>query len=56
MYSPLVKKSMAIGRIDMAFAVHGTQLEVRGKQLNAKAMAHNLPFDDPKKTKRTAKG
>jgi len=56
MYSPLVKKSMAIARIDTAFAVHGTQLEVRGKQLNAKAIAHNLPFDDPKKTKRTAKG
>ncbi len=56
MYSPLVKKSMAIARIDTPFAVHGTPLEVRGKNVRAKAIAHSIPFDDPKKTKRTAKG
>jgi len=56
MYSPLVKKSMALARIDTPFAVHGTPLEVRGKNVAAKAMAHSIPFDDPKKTKRTAKG
>jgi aminomethyltransferase len=56
MYSPLVRKSMAIARIDTQFAVQGTPLEVRGENVKAKAIAHTLPFDDPKKTKRTAKG
>ena len=56
MYSPIVKKSMAMARIDTPYAVHGTALEVRGKTMTAKAVAHTLPFDDPKKTKRLAKG
>ncbi|PKM05828.1 MAG: hypothetical protein CVV17_02840, partial [Gammaproteobacteria bacterium HGW-Gammaproteobacteria-7] len=33
----------------------GVPLEVRGS-LSAKAIAHSLPFDDPEKKKRTAKG
>jgi aminomethyltransferase len=37
-------------------AVAGTRLEVRGKQLQATATAHTLPFDDPEKSKRTAVG
>jgi aminomethyltransferase len=56
MYSKLSKASMAIARLDVPFAVHGTQLEVRGKAVNGAAMAHRLPFDDPKKVKRTALG
>jgi aminomethyltransferase len=56
MYSPLTRKSMALARIDKPFAVHGTPLEVRGKNVTAKAIAHTIPFDDPKKTKRTVKG
>ena len=56
MYSQLTKKSMAIARLDVSVAVHGTRLEVRGKNLKAPAIAHTLPFDDPEKKKRTAVG
>ncbi len=56
MYSKLTKKSMAIARVDTPFATHGQKLEVRGKTVNGGAIAHTLPFDDPKKTKRTAVG
>jgi aminomethyltransferase len=52
MISTLTGKSMAIARLDVACAVHGTHLTVAGKP----AMAHSLPFDDPKKLKRTAVG
>ena len=56
MYSSLTKKSMAIARLDVPVAVHGTRLEVRGKTVTGGAMAHTLPFDDPEKKKRTAVG
>ena len=56
MYSPLVKKSMGIARLDVDCAVKGTKLEIRNKSGSIKATAQPLPFDDPKKTKRTAKG
>ncbi|KRA00118.1 aminomethyltransferase [Mesorhizobium sp. Root157] len=56
MYSPLVKRSMAIVRLDVDCAVQGTDLEVRNASGTVKAKAHPLPFDDPKKLKRTAKG
>lgn len=55
MYSRLTGKSMAIARLQPAYAKQGTPLEVKG-QLNTTAIAHTLPFDDPEKTKRTAKG
>ncbi|BAF87375.1 aminomethyltransferase [Azorhizobium caulinodans ORS 571] len=55
-YSTLTGKSMAIARLDVDKAVQGTPLEVRGKSLSAKAIAHTLPFDDPEKKKRTALG
>ncbi|MEK1898752.1 MAG: glycine cleavage T C-terminal barrel domain-containing protein, partial [Rhizobium sp.] len=55
-YSALTKKSMAIARLDVDKAVHGTKLEVRGKTLKTSAIAHTLPFDDPEKKKRTAIG
>jgi aminomethyltransferase len=55
-YSTLTKKSMAIARLDVDKAVHGTPLEVKGKGMQAKAIAHQLPFDDPEKKKRTAIG
>jgi len=32
------------------------KLEVRGKNVRCSAIAHTIPFDDPKKTKRTAIG
>ncbi len=56
MVSPLTKKSMAIARLDPAAAVQGTALEIRGRKLKARAIAHALPFDDPDKKKRTAVG
>lgn len=56
MYSTLTGKSMAIARLDLAMAAQGTRLEVRGKRVNAAAIAHALPFDDPEKKKRTALG
>lgn len=55
MYSRLTGKSMAIARLEPGYATQGTPLEVKG-QLNTTAIAHTLPFDDPEKTKRTAKG
>jgi aminomethyltransferase len=55
MYSRLTGKSMAIARLDPDRAVHGTPLEVRGS-VETKAIAHQLPFDDPRKEKRIAKG
>lgn len=56
MYSPLVEKSMGIARLDVDCAVKDTKLEIRNKGGAIKATAQPLPFDDPKKTKRTAKG
>jgi aminomethyltransferase len=53
MYSSLTKKSMALARLDVPVAVHGTKLEIRGKNVNGPATAHSLPFDDPQKKKRT---
>lgn len=56
-YSKLTtKKSMAIMRVDVACAKDGVPLEVRGKNVTAKAKAHPINFDDPEKKKRTAVG
>ena len=55
-YSSLTKQSMAIARLDVDKAVHGTPLEVKGKTLQVKAIAHTLPFVDPEKKKRTVVG
>ncbi|MFM8606632.1 MAG: aminomethyltransferase family protein [Hyphomicrobiales bacterium] len=55
-YSKLTKKSMAICRMDVDVAKQGTPLEVRGKNLKARAIAHTITFDDPEKKKRTAVG
>lgn len=56
MVSSLTNRSMAIARLDVPYAVQGKPLEVRGKTVNGPAIAHTLPFDDPKKLKRTAVG
>ena len=55
MYSRLSKRSMAIARMSVSCSVPGIALQVRGSQESA-AVTHALPFDDPEKTKRTAKG
>jgi aminomethyltransferase len=56
MYSTLAKRSMALARLEVPVAVHGTRLEIRGKNLKGPAIAHTLPFDDPEKKKRMAVG
>lgn len=56
MFSTLTEKSMAIARLDVDKAVHGTPLEVRGATVTGPAIAHTLPFDDPDKKKRTVVG
>lgn len=53
-YSKITKKSMAIARMDVDRAIQGAPLEVRGVNLNARAIAHSMPFDDPEKKKRSA--
>ena len=55
MYSRLSKRSMAIARMSVACSEPGIAVQVRGS-LEASASTHALPFDDPQKTKRTAKG
>ena len=56
MVSPISKASMAIARLAVDCAVPGTALEVVNANGTIPAVAHALPFDDPKKLKRTAKG
>ena len=56
MFSPVLKKSLALARLEVPYAVHGKKLEIRGKNLKAAATAHTLPFYDPDKKKRTAVG
>jgi aminomethyltransferase len=55
-FSPLHKKSLPLGRLDLQCAVDGTRLEIRGKNLKGTATARTLPFYDPEKKKRTAVG
>ncbi|ELK3538108.1 TPA: aminomethyltransferase family protein [Pseudomonas aeruginosa] len=55
MYSRLTGRSMAIARMTTDCAEQGVPLQVRGS-LQVNALAHTLPFDDPEKKKRTAKG
>jgi aminomethyltransferase len=54
MVSTLTGKSMAIARMDVEFAVHGSKISVDRKSGSVNAIAHTLPFDDPQKKKRTA--
>lgn len=54
MYSRQTGRSLAIARMDVAVARQGTPLEVRGKSVACKAIAHPITFDDPQKKKRTA--
>ena len=55
MFSRLSGRSMALARLDVPYAEHGVPLEIRGS-LQATASSHSLPFDDPDKQKRIAKG
>lgn len=55
MTSRLHSRSLALARLRPDVAVGGVALELRGS-MAAAAIAHALPFDDPLKSKRTAKG
>ena len=55
MVSRLSNRSMAIARLDPAYAIPGRALELRGAAMTSAATTASLPFDDPQKTKRTAK-
>jgi aminomethyltransferase len=56
MVSKLTGRSLGIARLDLAAAAPGTALTLVGAQGTVAATAQPLPFDDPKKTKRTAVG
>ena len=56
MVSTLTHRSMAIARLAVDVAVHGTPLTIAGRTVKGPAVAHTLPFDDVKKTKRNAVG
>jgi aminomethyltransferase len=56
MTSTLTGRSLAIARLDVDAAQPGVSLELKGATLQAAATAQPLPFDDPQKTKRNAKG
>jgi aminomethyltransferase len=56
MASTLTGTSMAIARLSVSAAIHGTPLRIAGKNVNGPASAHSLPFDDVTKSKRTAVG
>ena len=56
MHSRATDRSLAIARMDVAAAVEGTKLEVKGANVECSATAHPINFDDPDKKKRTAKG
>jgi aminomethyltransferase len=55
MVSRLTNRSMAIARLDPAYAVPGRAIELRGAAMTSTATTASLPFDDPQKIKRTAK-
>ncbi|UDL96138.1 aminomethyltransferase family protein [Lichenihabitans sp. PAMC28606] len=54
MVSRLTGRSLAIARMSVEAAREGTPLEVNGKAVQCKAIAHPINFDDPQKKKRTA--
>ncbi len=54
MYSRQTKRSLAIARMAVGVAKDGVPLTVRGRNVDCKAEAHALTFDDPGKTKRNA--
>ena len=56
MVSKLTGRTLGIARLDTECAVPGTPLTLVGAQGTVAATAQPLPFDDPKKTKRTAVG
>lgn len=56
MYSSLNKHNVAIARMPVDCAKSGTKLTVKNSTGEIACTAEPLPFDDPSKSKRTAKG
>ena len=56
MYSSLNKHNVGIARMPVDCAVDGTKMTVRSNGKDIPCIAHSLPFYDPEKKRRTAKG
>ena len=55
-YSPLNAHNVGIARMPVDCAVEGTPLTIRNPDKEIPAIAHPMPFFDPEKKRRTAKG
>ncbi|MCF8483127.1 MAG: aminomethyltransferase family protein [Rhodospirillum sp.] len=55
-YSPLNKHNVGIARMPVDCAVEGTPLVIQNPDRTIPAIAHSMPFYDPDKKRRTAKG
>ena len=53
-FSPVLKQSIALVRIDANLAKPDEKVEVRGPNVSCTATTHSLPFYNPDKTKRSA--
>ena len=56
MYSSLNKHNVGIARMPVDCAVDGTEMVVANESGDVKCKAHSMPFYDPDKKRRTAKG
>lgn len=52
--STIMKKSVAMFRVDLAHAKPGLEVEVRGENLTCRAVTSEVPLLDPKKQKRVS--
>lgn len=56
MYSPLNEHNVGIARMPVDCATDGTRMSVKNAAGEISCVAHSLPFYDPEKKRRTAKG
>lgn len=56
MYSSLFEHNIGIARMPVDCAVDGTKMVVKNGDAEIACVAHSMPFYDPQKKKRTAKG
>ena len=56
MYSSVNKHNVGIARMPVDCAVDGTEMVVANESGDVKCKAHSMPFYDPDKKRRTAKG
>ncbi len=56
MYSPLNKHNVGIARMPVDCAADGTKMSVKNAGGEIPCVAHSMPFHDPDKKRRTAKG